>query len=116
MTELTFHGCFSRFAGDASEPIDFLSNKWTKVRNKKRKGEKENKILILSCNWKIAKSNASRLEVAPKEQFAYHIKNKQELKKNKKPYSKISMQLIITSYKRIHTSGIIPCQAMWWKF
>jgi hypothetical protein len=43
---LTFHGCFGKFAGDASEPIDFLSDEWTQVRNKKRKDKKkqENEI------------------------------------------------------------------------
>jgi hypothetical protein len=80
MPELTFHGCFGRFAGDASEPIDFLSNEWTQVRNKQRKGEKKKRISKSSYNWKFAKSTAT-LEVAPKEQVAYHTKNNQKPKK-----------------------------------
>jgi hypothetical protein len=83
MPELTFHGCFSRFAGDASEPIDFLSNEWTKVRNKKRKGKEEKRISKSECNWKIAKSKA-KLEVAPKDDNAYLRKNEQESKQKMK--------------------------------
>jgi hypothetical protein len=92
MPELTFHGCFGRFAGDASEPIDFFSNMWTQVRNKKRKGEKDKKISKSSCIWKFAKGNA-RLAVAPKEQVAYHMENKKEFKRNKIASSKISVWL-----------------------
>jgi hypothetical protein len=87
MPELTFHGCFGRFAGDASEPIDFLSSEWTQVRNKKRKGEKKKRISKLSCNWKFAKRNAT-LEVAPEEQVAYHTKNNQKTLNNGKLASK----------------------------
>ena len=91
MPELTFHGCFGRFAGDASEPIDFLSNEWTQVRNKQRKGDKNKRISKSSCNWKFAKSNAT-LEVAPEEHVAYLTENKQKIKKNKKNLSKMSVQ------------------------
>ncbi len=41
LPDLTLHGCFSRFAGDASEPIDFLSDEWTQVRNKKHQDKKK---------------------------------------------------------------------------
>jgi hypothetical protein len=82
MPELSFHGCFGRFAGDASEPIDFLSNEWTQVRNKKRKGKEEKRISKLECNWKIAKNKAN-LEVAPKDDNAYLRKNQQESKQQK---------------------------------
>jgi len=91
MPELTFHGCFGRFAGDASEPIDFLSNEWTQVRNKQRKGEEKKKISKSSCNWKFAKSNAT-LEVAPKKHITHHIGNNQEIKKNKKSLSRNPVQ------------------------
>ena len=91
MPELTFHGCFGRFAGDASEPIDFLSNEWTQVRNKQRKGDMNKRISKSSSNWKFAKSNAT-LEVAPKKQVAYHIDNQQEIKRNKKSLSRIPVQ------------------------
>jgi hypothetical protein len=91
MPELSFHSCFGRCAGDASKPVDFLSNEWTQVRNKQHKGEQKEKILKSSCHWKFANSNAT-LEVTPKEQFAYHMKNKQELRRNKKPSSTMSAQ------------------------
>jgi hypothetical protein len=91
MPELTFHGCFGRFAGDASEPIDFLSNEWTQVRNKQRKGDKKKNISKSSCNWKFAKRNAT-LEVAPKEQVAYLTENNQKIKKNTKNLSKMPVQ------------------------
>jgi hypothetical protein len=91
MPELTFHGCFGRFAGDASEPIDFLSNKWTQVRNKQRKGDKNKRISKSSSNWKFAKCNTT-LEVAPKEQVDYLTENKQKIKKNKKNLPKMSVQ------------------------
>jgi hypothetical protein len=91
MPELTFHGYFGRFTGDASKPIDFLSNEWTQVRNTQHKGGMNEKILKSSCNWKFAKSKA-KPEVAPREQVAYHVENKKKIKGNKKSLYKMSVQ------------------------
>ena len=62
-----FHGCFGRFAGDASEPIDFHSAEWTHVRNKRSKESKISKSNIGSSNWRWIPSKQVDFVVAPKD-------------------------------------------------
>jgi hypothetical protein len=64
----SFHGCFSRFAGDASEPPDFHSLEWTLVRNKKGKERKKTlKSDFEFCQWHRIPSENINFVVAPKE-------------------------------------------------
>jgi hypothetical protein len=64
----SFHGCFSRFAGDASEPPDFHSSEWTLVRNKKGKERKKTlKSDFEFCHWHRIPSENINFVVAPKE-------------------------------------------------
>jgi hypothetical protein len=87
LPDLTFHGCFGRFAGDASEPIDFLSDEWTQVRNKKRQGKKKQRKEISNPlgNWKTFQNvqGIAKLEVAPKEHIAYHSQNNSRSSRSK---------------------------------
>jgi hypothetical protein len=48
----SYHDSCGRFAGDASQANDFHSNEWTRVRNKKSKGNK--KIWKLLGSWNVA--------------------------------------------------------------
>ena len=66
-----FHGCFGRFAGDASELTDFHSPEWTLVRNKKGKENKK----ISKSSWKVIPKEQVNFVVAPKETsqtYSYH--------------------------------------------
>jgi hypothetical protein len=65
----SFHGCFGRFAGDASEPIDHHSPEWTLVRNKRDKGNKKISKFTYENNWKSLPKEQVHFEVAPKD---YH--------------------------------------------
>ncbi len=61
-----FHGCFGRFAGDASEPIDFHSAEWTHVRNKRGKENQISKSNSESSNWRWIPNEQVNFVVAPK--------------------------------------------------
>jgi hypothetical protein len=61
-----FHGCFGRFAGDASEPIDFHSAEWTHVRNKRGKENQISKSNSGSSNWRWIPNEQVNFAVAPK--------------------------------------------------
>jgi len=66
----SYHGCFGRFAGDASHAYDFHLHEWTQVRNRKCKDDK--KISNLLGSWNVIQDTrwVRNLEVAP-ETFAY---------------------------------------------
>ncbi len=69
MPNQAFHGCFGRFAGDASQPINFHSDEWTLVRSKKRNSKKKFETNS-KCNWKFQNPNAKiavNQVVAPKQ-------------------------------------------------
>jgi hypothetical protein len=62
--------------GDVSEPINFLSDAWTQVRNKKRQDKKkQGKEISKSLgNWKTFQNakGIARFEANPKEHITYH--------------------------------------------
>jgi hypothetical protein len=69
----SFHGCFGRFAGDASEPPDFHSSEWTLVRSKKGKEKKKiSKSDFRLCQWSKIPSEDINFEVAPKDSNTTH--------------------------------------------
>jgi hypothetical protein len=62
-----FHGCFGRFAGDASELTDFYSPEWSLVRNKRDKESKKISKLSNVISWRSIPKEQVNFEVDPKE-------------------------------------------------
>ncbi len=86
LPNLTFHGCFGTLKGYASEPIAFLSDEWTQVRNKACiKKRRKNSTLRSDQNFVQNAGGIANLEVALKveSKFAY-LNSKKDSRKFKK--------------------------------
>lgn len=100
--DLTFHGYFGRFAGDASEPHDFHSDEWTQVRHKTcmNKGKEISKS---RSNWKTIQNARGRanLEVDPKEEYKFvYLNNGND--------SKMFKEMLETNLiKKMHTKKFL---------
>jgi hypothetical protein len=86
LSDLTFHSCFGRFAGETLEYINFLSDEWTQVRNKKHQDKKKQgkEISKMLGNWTTFQNakDIVRLEVTPKEHKSSHsLQQKASVKK-----------------------------------
>jgi hypothetical protein len=86
----SFHGCFGRFAGDASEPPDFHSSEWTLVRSKKGKEKKKiSKSDFGLCQWHKIPIEHINFEVAPKDSNITH-----QVKENNDAFGQPSKKML----------------------
>jgi hypothetical protein len=85
MPSKPFHGCFGRFAGDASESTNFHSPEWTLVRNKKGKEKKKiSKSNFESSNWRRISNQQVNFVVTPKDNKPTY--SLQEIKTQERTY------------------------------
>jgi hypothetical protein len=105
------HGCFSRFAGDASQAPDFHSSEWTLVRNKKNFGKQDKKISKSNlgiCTWQtVQKKKEVNFEVAPEDDKLTYLdpvtkrrRNNRCTKKRTKTHRNINM-MTMTEIEKI---------------